>query len=114
MTSDSNSSLSLWSSLQVVDEIVIIAVNQNCNGYNKNDCELGKNVHWNCDSYLVKQVNISLPSDFGSSVNVKEIVNGTETDIDFSMKIVNSTILQFNSVTLDEQDTTRIFLLTNQ
>ena len=59
---------------------------------------------------VVSQVNITLPQDFVQSVNVKEIVNGQETHVDFTMKIINDT-LQWMDVKLDDTDTTRIFVL---
>jgi len=113
ITNDMNTT-SLWSALRSVNHITIIAVNINCDNYNKDNCKgANSDVHWICEQTVSNQINITLPSDFrNNEFNTVEIYNGTTKHIDFTMLLLDdNSILQFNNVILNSNETTRIFLI---
>jgi len=113
---NSDSTTSLWSALRSINVLVVIGVNINCSGYDLSKCNGNQNVQWTCEDTISHQVNITLPTDFNNSkVEIQEVKGGDYVNVDFNTAIVNgqyNRVLQLQSVSLDSQDTTRVFVVT--
>ena len=114
---NSGNTTSLWSALRGVEEMVVVAVNLNCNGYDPSKCSKTNTPHWTCSDTMVQTVNMTVPPDWQSmknlKINVMEIVNGKEEQVGFKVSLENNNMnLIFSNVPLDKDNTTRIFLLT--
>ena len=114
---DNGNTTSLWSALRTIDELIVVAVNINCNGYDPSKCSPSTSIpHWTCMKTTVQTVNITVPPDWQQitrlQITVKEIVNGTEQTPTFKTSLENRNAnLIFSDVELDSDETTRIFLL---
>ncbi|ETO31905.1 hypothetical protein RFI_05214 [Reticulomyxa filosa] len=113
---NADSSTSLWAAIRSDVALIVIGVNINCSGYDLSKCDGSQNVAWTCEDTISRQVNVTLPTDFnGTSIQIEEVQNGDFVQVDFNTAIVSgqfNQVLQLQSVSLDSQETTRVFLVT--
>ena len=116
---DAGNSSSLWSVLRTVEELIVVGVNLDCEGYDPAACSQTHTPHWTCVDSAAQTVNMTVPLDWqsmdGLKVEVSEIVNGKAQPVSFQVSLENGNRnLVFGDVRLDKDETTRVFLLSTQ
>ena len=102
------------------EAILVPVINLKNDGYNDEGCAVGLDLHWKFEDHKVDVITVTIPSDFGTVVDMFEVRNGaiynmTNTDIQLEKDLHGGEAQQvtINKVALSPELATRLFVLSN-
>lgn len=112
---------SIVQAIRSSEAILVPVINlKNDGGYNDEGCAVGLDLHWKFEDHKVDVITVTIPSDFGTVVDMFEVRNGaihnmTNTDILFEKDLHRGKAQQvtINKVALSPELATRLFVLSN-
>lgn len=118
---------SIVQAIRSPDAVLVPVINvHNHGGYNDALCELGRNEHWIIWNHTIDEIDVTIPTDFGSVVDMFEVRNGAIYNItEFATSstavlgttlhgdIITANQVKFTKVRMSPQLSTRLFVLAN-
>ena len=112
---------SIVQAIRSSEAILVPVINlKNDGGYNDEGCAVGLDLHWKFNDHTVDGITVTIPTDFGTVVDMFEVRNGaiyniTNTDIQLVKDLHGGKAQQvtISNVALSPKLATRLFVLSN-
>ncbi len=118
---------SMVQAIRSSEALIVTVINfHNHGGYNDELCLIGRNEHWIIWNHTIAEIGITIPTDFGSVVDMFEVQNGIIYNITdqlaFSTAVLGMNIhgsaikankVTFSKVRVGPELSTRLFVLAN-
>ena len=117
---------SIVQAIRSSEAILVPVINlKNDGGYNDEGCAAGLNLHWKFNHHTVSVITVTIPTDFGTVVDMFEVQNGVIYNIpnaepwfkqigkDHKGNSIEAQQVTITNVSLSPELATRLFVLAN-